>query len=223
MLERTVDAVRSAAAGERGRLSLGFYGPSFYNNIVTRSALERFRADAPNVEIVSQELFSEQIVALLRDGRIDVGFSRGNPRLPDIDSRVIHVERLVVFLPESDPLASKPQVALADLDGRQTIAIPWELSRSLNERVAELMRNANATLKTVREAIQLSSIGYHVSLGEGVAILPLSSALFPVPGVAVRELSDPDATIDLVVLTRRGEQSPLVLRLLELLTAISAE
>jgi DNA-binding transcriptional LysR family regulator len=217
MLERTVDAVRSTALGQRGRLRLGFYGPSFYNNAVTRTAFERFRTEAPGVEVTSQELFSEQIVPALRDGRIDVGIGRGISRPSDVESRVICVERLVVLLPEADPLAAIPEVALADLNGRGIVAFQWELTLAYNQRIADIARNANVTLNTVHEFTQLSTIAYHVALGEGIAIVPKSSAVFPFTGVAVREISDPEATMELLAWTRRGELSPLILRFLELL------
>lgn len=219
MLERTVDTVRSAAEGRRGTLRLGYYGPSFYNNLATRSALERFRSEAPEVEVASHELFSEQIPPALRDGRIDVGISRGAARTSDIEWRRICVERLFVLLPETDVLALKPQVALADLNGRNLIGFPWNLARAMNERIADVARSANVSLNHGQEYTQLSTILYHVSRGEGITIMPGSALLYPFSGVASREIADPDATLDLLALTRRGERSPLVLRFLQLLEA----
>lgn len=216
MLEHTVDAVRSAGAGERGHLRLG-YGPSFFNNAVTVSALESFRVEAPDVEVILHELFNEQMVPALREGRIDVGFARGIARASDIQSRVICVEPLVVMLPATDDLASQRDVALADLNGRNLIRFPSELVLPFNERVAEVAREANITLNSVREVTQLASIVYHVCRGDGVAIMPQSSALLPTAGAVVREIRDVRATVDLIVLTRRGEQSPIVHRFLELL------
>jgi LysR family transcriptional regulator, benzoate and cis,cis-muconate-responsive activator of ben and cat genes len=216
-LESTVDAVRSAAVGLRGRLRLGYYGPSFYNNTSTRSALERFRAEAPDIEVTSQELFSEQIVPLLREGRIDVGIGRGVARASDVLSRIIAVERLVVLLPDTDELASKHRIALSDLNGRNLIGFQWELAVAYNERIAEVVRSSNVTLNTVLMLTQLSTIMYHVSCGEGIAIVPSSSGHSPVRGVVTRELSDPHATMDLLAFTRRAEQSPPALRFLDLL------
>jgi len=222
MLERTVDAVRSAAIGGRGRLRLGYYGPSFYNNLVTRSAFERFRAEAPDVEVISHELFSEQVVPALRDGRIDVAISRGVSRVPDLEYKRIGIERLVVLLPESDDLSAKAAVSLADLDGRGLIAFQTALTVGFNQRIQDIGREAHVPLRIVREVNQLPSIAYLVSRGEGIALLPASSG-FPFPGVAIREISDPGATMDLLAMTRRGEDSPVALRFMELLGTISDE
>lgn len=217
-LERTIDSVRAAALGERGCLRLGYWGPTFYNNFVTRSAFERFHAEAPNVEVISQEFFSEQMVPALRDGRIDLAITRAITRAPDIESRHISVERLVVLLPATDALSAQPSIALSELSERGVISCPSHLALGYNRRVEEVAAEANVSLRIVQEVTQLSSIAYHVARGQGVAVMPASSGLVSFPGVVTREISDAHATIDLVALTRRGEQSPIVLRFLELLS-----
>lgn len=217
-LEVTVERVRSTGRGERGRLRLGYYGPSFYNNVTMRSALERFRAEAPDVEVISCELFSGQMVSALRDGRIDIAICPDVPRGPDIESRLVVSERLAAILPENDPLASKPVVALADFEGRDVIAFQTDLTIGLYQRVTQLARDAGVPLRIVRELTQLTSIAYHVSRKEGIAILPASTAAVPFPGVVTREIGDPRATIDIVALTRRREDSSAPRRFIDLLT-----
>ncbi len=217
MVDRTVDAVRSTAEGQRGSLRLGYYGPSFFNNFVTRSALERFRSETPLVEVSALELFSEQVIPALREGRIDVGISRAVTPVSDIEQRVIVTEPLVAFVPDSDELHAKPELRFADLDGRNLITFRRDLARSTHDRVMELARNFNVTLNVVRELSQLSTIAQCVGLGEGVAILPESSGAFSFSGMTTRRISDPEATIDLMAVTRRGETSPAALRFLDLL------
>jgi DNA-binding transcriptional LysR family regulator len=218
-LEQTIHAVRFAGNAEVGRLRLGYYGPSFFSNSVTRTAFERFRAESPDVEVISLELFSEQLIRALREGRIDIGISRGLVRGNDIESRVIAVERAVVLVASTNPLANKPALALADLDGQPVISFPHEMSAGLNERIVELSRAAGITLHTVQEVTQLPSIGYHVAQNDGIAILPASPASWALPGVVVRDLVDPGATFDLTALIRKGEDSAVALRFMELLTS----
>jgi DNA-binding transcriptional LysR family regulator len=213
-LERTIDAVRFAGHAEFGRLRLGYYGPSFYNNAVTRNALERFRTAWPDVDVVAHELFSEQLIRALRDGKVDVGFSRGVLRASDLESRVIAIERAVTLVAESDELAGKAIVTMKDLDGRAVIAFPNDLSTGLNERVAGMARAAGITLRIAQEVTQLPSIAYHVARNDGIAILPASSAAIAFPGVVAREIHDPCATFDLTLVMRRGEESEIALRFL---------
>jgi DNA-binding transcriptional LysR family regulator len=216
-LERAVHAVRMAGHVEFGRLRLGYYGPSFFNNAVTRTALERFRTEYPEIEVISQELFSEQLIRALRDGRIDVGISRGAVRASDIESRVIATERAVVFIAQSDPLAARESVDLAALDGRAMIVFPQETSLGLNERIADITSRAGIRLSVAQEVTQLQTMAHLVAQNDGVAILPASSAAFPFPGIAVLEIADANATIDLTAVSRRGEDSALALRFLALL------
>jgi len=222
-LERTVDSVRQAAQTETDRLRLGYYGPSFYNNIVTRTAFERFRAAFPNVEVISHELFSQQLLVALRSGRIDIGLTRGVVRSADIDSRVIDTERAVVLIAETDALAGKPELSLADLDGRGVIAFEKELTVGLSDRIGEILRTAGIDLQIVQEVTQMPSLAYHVARNEGIGILPASAARWPYAGVAIREISDPEATIDLVAVMRSGEESSTALRFMSLLEGGASE
>ena len=216
-LERTVDAVRVAGRVEFGRLRLGFFGPSFYNNAVTRNALERFRLEFPNVEVIVHELFSEQLTRGLRDGRVDIGISRGTVRAPDIESRIIAIEHAVLYVAATDPLANKASVSMADLDGRAIIRFANDMTTGLNDRIAEIVQAAGITMRMGQEVTQLPSIAFHVARGDGVALLPASSGGIAFTGVAVREITDPCATFDLTVVTRRNEDAEIPLRFLRLL------
>jgi DNA-binding transcriptional LysR family regulator len=218
MLERAIDSVRVTALGGSGRLRLGYYGPSFYNNVVTRSAFERFRAESPEVEVVALELFSGQMLDALHAGRIDVAISRGEPASSDLDCWTIATERLYVLLSASDPLAGKETIALADLDGRTLITFPQALSFGLNARVADVAAVAGVAFLAGREVTQLTSIAYHVSLGEGIAILPASSsAYFSFPNIVSRELRDPHATCDVTAWARVGETNQFARTFLHML------
>ena len=216
-LERAVHAVRFAGKAEFGRLRLGYYGPSFFNNSVTRTALERFRAELPDIDVFSQELFSEQLIRALRDGRIDVGISRGAVRASDIESRVIATERAVVLVAQSDPLAGQASVTLAELNGRAMITFPPETSLGLNERIAEIAREAGVVLSFAQAVTQLQTMAHLVAQEEGIAILPASSTTFEFQGIVALEITDPNATIDLTAVYRRGETSTVALRFLALL------
>jgi DNA-binding transcriptional LysR family regulator len=223
MLERTIDSVRATAEGDSGCLRLGYWGPTFYNNPITRAAFERFRAEAPGVDVISQELFSEQMVPALRDGRVDMAITRPIPRIADIESYFISVERFVVLLPRGDILAKQSSVALSDLSERGLITCPSQLALSFNRRVEEIVAQSRVSLHVVREVSQLSSIAYHVSRGEGVALMPASVGGVAFSGVEIREISDGNASIDIVALTRRREESASVLRFLEYLSCAARQ
>jgi len=222
MLERAFDSVRETALGGRGRLRLGYYGPTFYNNPVTRAALERFRAEWPEVEVVSVELFTGQMVDALRAGRIDVAICRGEPPSPGFSCWTIATERLYVLLSAGDALAAAERVALRDLDGRNLITFPQALSAGLNVRVAEVAAAAGVSLLPTREVTQLASIAYHVSVGDGIAILPASSSIFfGFPKIVSRELSDANATCDVTAWAREGETNRYAREFLEMVGASS--
>ena len=217
MLEVTIEAVRATEHGERKRLRLGYYGPSFYNNAVTRNALERFRAESPDVDVVSHEMFGEEQLPALREGRIDVCFPRAPSRASELRSSLIAREPLVALVAESDPLARESSVSFANFAGRDFVLFPDRLGGGFNAALAEAAAGAGVSFRATTEVTQMQSMVYLVARGDAITVVPASSMLFPVPGVVTRSITDPSATVDLFVTTRRNEASEVVLRFLDTL------
>jgi DNA-binding transcriptional LysR family regulator len=125
---------------------------------------------------------------------------------------------LYVLLSDTDPLVGNEPIALADLDGRKLITFPQALSFGLNARVADVAAVAGVSFLSAREVTQLTSIAYHVSLGEGIAILPASSsAYFSFPHIVSRGLRDLHATCDVTAWARAGDTNRLARTFLHML------
>ena len=68
----------------------------------------------------------------------------------------------------------------------------------------------------VIEATEYTTIVGHVAAGQGVAVVPAGIRSFSPPGMTYVGLSDPDATSNLLLLSRGAERSPLVSQAIEL-------
>src|SRR5687768_4355925 len=121
-LDRSVASAKRVARGESGWLGIGFVGSATY--AVLPAALQRFRKDHPDVELVLRELVTAKQAQALREGRIHVGLARPAIDEEGIDSEVILHEPLVAALPDSHRLARKAGIRVEDLAAEPFILFP---------------------------------------------------------------------------------------------------
>jgi DNA-binding transcriptional LysR family regulator len=74
-LEHALDATRSAARGEQGRISVGVMPTGSFQPFVPQ-VIRRFREAFPLVSLTIEERLSTEMLDLLRDERMDVAFIR---------------------------------------------------------------------------------------------------------------------------------------------------
>ena len=120
--EQSALAARSAAAGEVGRLRVGYVDLATWS--VLPKVLRTYRKRYPRVELVLTELHREpQREALLR-GDLDVGFfSLREPRGALTGARVID-DQLVVALPRDHKVARRARIPLAAARHRALGVVP---------------------------------------------------------------------------------------------------
>ncbi|TDV42741.1 LysR substrate binding domain-containing protein [Pseudomonas graminis] len=159
----------------------------------------------------TKELPTEQLTALLEDGRIDVAFVRMPVHLPDtISSRILARDRFCLALPADHILAKTdddiPPRALAG----EVFVLP-EQELGLRE-VAERGR-FDPYVGSVPGS--LVAVLTQVALGAGVAVIP--SVLIQtvrLPNVVFREIAGPPIFSEVGALFRRHEKSPIVCNLI---------
>lgn len=159
---------------------------------------------------------SSGLVEDIRHARLDVAFIGLPPaELPGLRTvPLAHVDYVVVTR-ESDPLAARKTITLADIAARRQIDTP----RGFGNRVIldRAFADAGLTRTVSTELSDLTSIPRFVAAGLGVAIIP-AAAPITVPGVAVRPLAGPSLTWTMTAISSASTPpSPAVEALLELL------
>ncbi|MEV6347720.1 LysR family transcriptional regulator [Actinoplanes sp. NPDC051851] len=118
-LREAIDDVRGLV---RGRLTLGMVtgceiAPLF-------DALAAFHRDHPGIEVELVEANSDQLVAQVRTGALDIALA-GLPGLPEhLATRVIASERLVALAPADGEFAGLTRISLGRLSTYGIIALP---------------------------------------------------------------------------------------------------
>jgi LysR family transcriptional regulator, benzoate and cis,cis-muconate-responsive activator of ben and cat genes len=107
------DAARRAAAGELGRLRLGYSHSTGYE---TAPALVTASRDAhPEVEIETEVMGSPEVLRAVAGGRLDVGLVRSAEATAGVRLRTVRVERQGALLHASHALSERSVLTLEDV------------------------------------------------------------------------------------------------------------
>ncbi|RKN05978.1 LysR family transcriptional regulator [Streptomyces radicis] len=206
----TTEAVGEVTGLIRGRLKVGMVSGCTVTALF--DALAAFHQAHPGVELSVSEGSSDELVARVREGRLDlalVGVPVAAP--PDLESLTIVSEGLVALVPPDDPLAAVGSVTVDDLADRPLICMPHGTGIRTVLDLAFADRGRKALV-----AIQASAPSAIVDLarrGLGVAVLSASMA-----GVAPALTALPLAGADLpavLALTWSHAQGPALRALVQ--------
>lgn len=207
-LERVCTELRGMAAGERGRLRIGFVSLADYG--VLPGLLKDFKGTRPGVALALREMLSPEQSAALAAGELDFGLLLPPvPEAPALEHIVVQRERFVAALPARHRLARRAaKLAVRELEGEPLVMVPRDIAPGLYDIVAGLVQRAGLSLDVAQEAIQMQTVVSLVSSGLGAAIVPASVANLGRRGVAYREIADPHPRLDVWLAWRRGALGP---------------
>jgi DNA-binding transcriptional LysR family regulator len=201
-LESAVHEVGKMAAGNAGRLRLGFVSLADFG--VLPGLLKAFKASHPGVALALREMLSPDQAAALSAGDLDFGLLLP-PIAGDLEHLVVQRDRFVVALPARHALArARGRIAMRQLSGEAFVMAPRDIAPGLHDIVALLASRAGFSPRVAQEAIQMQTVVSLVSSGLGVAVVPSSVANLGRRGVAYREIADAHQRLDLWLAWRRG-------------------
>jgi DNA-binding transcriptional LysR family regulator len=207
------EAANGLATGEVKRIRVGI-GYGLWN--AANAVRVEFAKQYPSVTIEARDaLCPEQCTELLRDHTLDVAIGRPPFDNTLFDTTTLYKERIQVALSADSPLAAKRSVTIRDL-ANDTLLL-WERHHQpmLYDKILDLYRAAGVNVKMTPtpDAGPFNNAGVMlVASGKGVYLclgVPQSGPQ-PAAGVAVLPVSDPDATIDVCIASRKRENSPVV-------------
>jgi DNA-binding transcriptional LysR family regulator len=210
--EAALDDVRLAAAGQIGRLTIGFTGSAI--NGTFGEALGRVRRTLPRVDLRLVDLLDDVDLSVqLLDGRLDVVVCR----LPLHDARltaeVWNTEPLSLFLPANHPLTTigdrVPVSALADV----TLLIwPRETAPASYDEVLAICQQAGIVPRFGVQGRTVQTLLALVAAGFGATVMADSYRVLRREGVAARRLAGTSTALHLV--RRAGTTDPVLTRFL---------
>lgn len=217
-LDRAILRGQQVSRGELGQLSIGFVSSATYN--VLPQILRHMRNTAPEVTLELRELTTDQQLAALQAGRLDVGFVR--PPLEEVEFEELTVwrEPLVVALPIAHPLATKAKIELRSLTHEPFILFPRPLAPGLYDQIISLCQQAVFSPNVVQEAVQMQTIISLVAAEIGIAIVPKSLENLQRTGVVYRPLDEPTPQAAIALIWQKQRRSPTRDRFLDIVQTL---
>ena len=177
---------RAAAAGEVGRMRLGFVSTIGFERLP--EWVRDFRLLCPQVALELVEATGDVQRELFSRGELDAGLMLHSPGFapPELARLAVAQEPLVLALPAHHPLALAPRVGFADVLAEPLVIFPRRIVPSLHDAVFALYHAAGRVPVVAQEAIQMQTIVNLVWGGLGVAWVPESVTQFRREGVVYR-------------------------------------
>lgn len=209
--------VRHAAEGKTGELKLAFVSIADYS--VLPPCIRRFNLDFPQVQLQLQEATSDQQLAALERGDIDLGLLI--PPVPHqlqniIEYRPLQHERLMLALPEPH-VKRKNKNQLATYQDLPFILFPRKIAPALHDRILACFHEQGLTPKISQEAIQMQTIIALVSAQLGYALVPASMSNLKRDGVVYLPLKPAGAQLEIGAAWRKDNRSPVLQAFLKFL------
>jgi DNA-binding transcriptional LysR family regulator len=216
ILAAVEDAAREARKiqrGEVGRLAIVFVGSSMDSFVP--ELLRTFREQSPDIALRLHELGTSEQLRRLEDGRLDVGFLRLPRERPGLKVRTVLEESVVVALPDAHPLAGRPRLTLADLEGQPLVLLTRAGAPGLRDALDDAIDRLGGEERIAQEVPGMQTVVGLVAAGVGISLVPESVHELTRRGVVYRPLDGDAPRVRLAMAWREADSSPVLAAFLE--------
>lgn len=167
-----VSQARTLALGPRGGLKLGLLG-GVERSFLPR-ALRDFTAAFPSVTITTHACNLTDMVAEVRTGGIDCGFTLlfGGDDIEGVETLVLAEDHMVLVVGQHHPLARRKQIRIGELRGEHRVSSDLETSRQGVEWHRRFCRDHGLDPALTEYMPDFPSLYLALESGRSVAILP---------------------------------------------------
>lgn len=209
ILAQAHEKAQKAAAGKLGRLDIGIFGTGIFSSIP--KILRIFSESHPEVRLVLHNMNKDEQVDALLQKRIALGFNRFMKPHPEIVSRFIIREQMLLAVPDNHPLSQHSAVSFMELANYPLVLFPSGGRPNFVDRLLGLCAKRDFTPE-ILQIVDDPVLGMaHVAGGMGITLVPQSVSALKAPGVVYIPFNDePSAHADLSCMFRRGDPSSVL-------------
>jgi DNA-binding transcriptional LysR family regulator len=206
-LERARSDAQRAAAGEIGRLRVGFSWSARFETLPTIG--RALRASYPDVSLLTEEMWNARMLPALRSGAIDVAVSLCPEIAAEFSYVTVRSEPVVALLGASHPLARTNALELRLLADEDFLLFPRELAPRLFDFMNGLCRQAGFEPRVRGESFHSGWELQILSDVDVVALAPASVALDLPEGIAAVVVTNPPDQLETMIVSRKDDPSPV--------------
>ncbi len=200
-LEHAARNAHEMAERKRGKIAIA--APPLLSGAILPWAIADFRAKYAGIQVSVVEARADEIVELVRAGRVDCGFGTFRAGEDGISYTALTSDSLAVFCAPSHALARKKRLTWAELENLPLITLTRDSGIRL---LVELgYESAKISLNPAYEVSHVTTALSMVEAGLGIAILPAyASVAARKSAIAMVPLVKPVITREIVLITPAG-------------------
>lgn len=215
--------LRRQARGERSELRIGYLASAAQS--VLTPALARLRKTQPDLKLKLHDMSPREQIDGLTAGELDIALigQEGVVAAKEFHSAKLRSLTVCVAVSDSDPLATKKNIALKDIKGRDFIGVDEDQVPGRNRWMTALCKTAGFKPRFALIVDGITNVLSEVVSESAVTLLPEYFLKSSHPGVTFVPINDAKATWDFIVLWQKGRASAAARALVDALKAISAQ
>jgi len=132
--------------------------------------LRRFTNAFPDASVVVREQTTDRLLKACGDGEIDLAILALPVSAPYLDVETLFEEELLLVMPPSHPLASRPAIRIADIEPLPFILL--DEAHCLTDTIVSFCKQRSFQPVAVERTSQLATVQELVSLAHGVSMIP---------------------------------------------------
>jgi LysR family transcriptional regulator, hydrogen peroxide-inducible genes activator len=176
-VEQMGEIARRSQDPEAGTVRLGIF-PTLAPYLLPH-VLPAVRKRFPRLELLLVEEKTDQILARLRDGRLDAGVLALPVHDEQLQVEPLFDEPFVLAVPQQHALAQRASLKLRDLDHQHLLLL--EEGHCLRDQALDVCHMAGADERDGFRATSLETLRQMVAAGVGITLLPVLAVQPPVP------------------------------------------
>lgn len=200
------------ADGKSGFLQAGFLTSGVFSE--TRELYRKVSTGIPGVTVIWKEMNSSDQMEALVAQTLDIGFAHLPSTRRELEFRRVNVDKLMIALPETHPLADESRVSLSQFKHDDYIFPLRHIAPGYYDRMISALHAAGITPTIPQQPRTIFAIASMVSMGAGISLLPSSVAAAGFPGVRLIPISDDDILVETAILWNPRNRSPTLERVL---------
>jgi DNA-binding transcriptional LysR family regulator len=174
--------------------------------------LSDFLASHPQVNIDLEERLSDEIVAAVADGTVDIGIVAATVEVAGLETRPFRTDRFVLVVAPKHPLAGTGRMPFAEALGYDFVGL--DRVSALQRFLAEKAERAGRRLKLRVQLRSFDAVCRFVECNVGIGVVPATTAERHAKTMSLHriELSDDWARRNLTICMRREADLPIYAR-----------
>lgn len=206
LADRSQEVAERIATGEGGSVAVSLTAMGIL--ALLPILIDEVAEHAPDLSLEIHEMVSrDQLVSVL-NGEVDVGLVRRPAEDPDLESVLVHTERLVAAVSSRHPLGvSQGPLRVSDMVGVDFIRYHPVQAAYFDELARSVLREV--PVKTRQQVAQVHSMVALVATNHGIAFVPESATHLQMAGVVFRPIHDyQEKIVPLYAVWRKDNSNP---------------